>query len=142
MPAWIGRGELLRATGLEPFSDRPAGKLSGGMKQKLGLCCALIHDPDLLVLEEPTTGVDRLSRRQFWEFIERIRDDRPGMSLLVATDYIEGAARFDGFLGSNGCGKTPTIKMLTGLLPASDGEAWLFGHPVNPHDVETRRRVG
>jgi ribosome-dependent ATPase len=56
-----------------PFADRPAGKLSGGMKQKLGLCCALIHDPDLLILDEPTTGVDPLSRRQFWELIERIR---------------------------------------------------------------------
>ena len=61
---------LLDRTGLAPFADRPAGKLSGGMKQKLGLCCALIHDPDLLVLDEPTTGVDPLSRRQFW----RLRD--------------------------------------------------------------------
>jgi ribosome-dependent ATPase len=225
-------GELLRATGLAPFRDRPAGKLSGGMKQKLGLCCALIHDPDLLILDEPTTGVDPLSRRQFWELIERIRGDRPGMSLLVATAYMEEAARFDwlvamndgrvlvtgppeellsharartleeafikllpsetqaghrpvviqprpaadeseaaieardltmrfgsftavdhvsfrihrgeifGFLGSNGCGKTTTMKMLTGLLPASEGEAWLFGNPLNPHDIDTRRRVG
>jgi ribosome-dependent ATPase len=225
-------GELLRATGLAPFRDRPAGKLSGGMKQKLGLCCALIHDPDLLILDEPTTGVDPLSRRQFWELIERIRRDRPGMSLLVATAYMEEAARFDwlvamndgrvlvtgppqellahagtqtleeafirllpsetqaghrpvviqprpaaekseaaieardltmrfgsftavdhvsfrirrgeifGFLGSNGCGKTTTMKMLTGLLPASEGEAWLFGNPLDPHDLDTRRRVG
>jgi ribosome-dependent ATPase len=223
---------LLRATGLAPFRDRPAGKLSGGMKQKLGLCCALIHDPDLLILDEPTTGVDPLSRRQFWELIERIRRDRPGMSVLVATAYMEEAARFDwlvamndgrvlvtgppeellahagtrtleeafirllpsetqavyrpvviqpreaaegseaaieardltmrfgsftavdhvsfrihrgeifGFLGSNGCGKTTTMKMLTGLLPASEGEAWLFGNPLNPHDIDTRRRVG
>lgn len=224
--------ELLRATGLEPFSDRPAGKLSGGMKQKLGLCCALIHDPDLLVLDEPTTGVDPLSRRQFWELIDRIRAKRPGMSVLVATAYMEEAARFDwlvamnggrvlatgspaellaqtgtaaleeafiallppsqreghrpvevlpretdvsaeaaieahgltmrfgeftavdhvsfrigrgeifGFLGSNGCGKTTTMKMLTGLLPASEGEAWLFGRPVDSQDIDTRRRVG
>ena len=67
------RGEriarLTEATGLSEFLDRPSRKLSGGMKQKLGLCCALIHDPDLLILDEPTTGVDPLSRRQFWELI-------------------------------------------------------------------------
>ena len=65
------------------------------MKQKLGLCCALIHDPDLLILDEPTTGVDPLSRRQFWELIDRIRAARPGMSVIVATAYMEEAARFD-----------------------------------------------
>src|SRR5512139_3348129 len=225
-------GELLEATGLAPFRDRPAGKLSGGMKQKLGLCCALIHDPDLLILDEPTTGVDPLSRRQFWELIDRIRTRRPGVSVLVATAYMEEAARFDwlvamsagrvlaagtplalltqtgattleeafiallphserdgyrpvvippretdaggetaieaqeltmrfgdftavdhvsfrigrgeifGFLGSNGCGKTTTMKMLTGLLPASEGEAWLFGRPVDSRDVGRRRQVG
>jgi ribosome-dependent ATPase len=225
-------GELLRATQLARFADRPAGKLSGGMKQKLGLCCALIHDPDLLILDEPTTGVDPLSRRQFWELIDRIRADRPGMSVLVATAYMEEAERFDwlaamnggrvlatgtpqelkertqsrnleeafiallpeeqraghkpvvippreshgeeetaieakdltqrfgdftavdhvtmriargeifGFLGSNGCGKTTTMKMLTGLLEASEGQAWLFGNAVDPNDIQTRRRVG
>ena len=65
--------ELLKATSLDPFRDRPAGKLSGGMKQKLSLCCALIHDPDLLILDEPTTGVDPLSRGQFWDLINTIR---------------------------------------------------------------------
>ncbi len=223
--------DLLRSTGLDPFHDRRAGKLSGGMKQKLGLCCALIHDPDLLILDEPTTGVDPLSRRQFWELIERIRGQRPGMSVLIATAYMDEAERFDflvamnggavlatgspaeiksqagaatledafigllpveqrrghrrleipprrihdgepaivaegltrrfgkftavdhvsfriergeifGFLGSNGCGKTTTMKMLTGLLPASEGEAWLFGERTNSHDLETRKRVG
>ena len=224
--------ELLNATGLAPFADRPAGKLSGGMKQKLGLCCALIHDPDLLLLDEPTTGVDPLSRRQFWELIESIRTTRRNMSVLVATSYMEEAAGFDwliamndggilaggtpgellastgsatldeafirllpeeqrkehkpvtirhrkdgktgdvaieargltkqfdhftavdhvdfsvrrgeifGFVGSNGCGKTTTMKMLTGLLPPSEGQAWLFGHALNPHDITTRRRVG
>lgn len=222
--------ELTRSTGLGPFVDRPAGKLSGGMKQKLGLCCALIHDPDLLILDEPTTGVDPLSRAQFWELIERIRGERPQMSVLVATAYMDEAQRFDhlvamdagqvlatgtpaeilartdsesleqafirllpeakrsqhrelvippqphsdsiaieahgltmrfgdfvavdqvnfriargeifGFLGSNGCGKTTTMKMLTGLLPASEGEALLFGKPVDPHDMQTRQRVG
>ena len=222
--------ELTAATGLAPFVDRPAGKLSGGMKQKLGLCCALIHDPDLLILDEPTTGVDPLSRRQFWELIGRVRAGRPGMSVLVATAYMEEAERFDwlvamdagrilargtprelraqgggesleaafigllpeqrrrehrpvaippragdgaiaieareltmkfgdftavdrvsfrihageifGFIGSNGCGKTTTMKMLTGLLPPSAGAAFLFGQPVDPHDLATRRRVG
>ena len=76
---------LTQATGLHPFLERPAGKLSGGMKQKLGLCCALIHDPDLLILDEPTTGVDPLARAQFWELIASIRRQRPGMSVLVAT---------------------------------------------------------
>ena len=223
--------ELLRATGLAPFPDRQVGKLSGGMKQKLGLCCALIHDPDLLILDEPTTGVDPLSRRQFWELIQTIRARRPHMCVLVATAYFDEAERFDrlvamdggkilafdmpaalkasthgrtleeafvallpaskrdghlgliipprhasdhevaieaqnltrrfgdfvavdavsfrilrgeifGFLGSNGCGKTTTMKMLTGLLPASEGGAWLLGKPVDAHDLATRRRVG
>ncbi|HBX0072056.1 TPA: ribosome-associated ATPase/putative transporter RbbA, partial [Klebsiella pneumoniae] len=223
--------ELLQSTGLAPFRDRPAGKLSGGMKQKLGLCCALIHDPQLLILDEPTTGVDPLSRAQFWELIDSIRQRQPAMSVLVATAYMEEAERFDwlvamnagevlatgsaaelkaqtgsqtleqafiallpeaqrqahravvipsrdsreeeiaieargltmrfgnfvavdhvnfriargeifGFLGSNGCGKSTTMKMLTGLLPASEGEAWLFGQPVDPKDIATRQRVG
>src|SRR5262249_51766899 len=83
------------ATGLGPFPDRPAGKLSGGMKQKVGLCGALIHDPDLLILDEPTTGVDPLSRQQFWSLIDRIRADRPGMSVLVSTAYMDEAQRFN-----------------------------------------------
>lgn len=221
--------ELLASTGLAPFRDRPAGKLSGGMKQKLGLCCSLIHDPDLLILDEPTTGVDPLSRRQFWELIGRIRSRRPALSVLVATAYMDEANEFDwlvamnagkvlatgspeelrrstgadslerafvqllpegrghkepeitpwksaggvpaieasgltqrfgtftavdhvsfriergeifGFLGSNGCGKTTTMKMLTGLLPPTEGTAQLFGQQVKGGDIETRRRVG
>lgn len=224
---------LTRATGLAPFLDRPAGKLSGGMKQKLGLCAALIHDPDFLLLDEPTTGVDPLSRRQFWDLIAAIRKDRPEMSVLVSTAYMEEAEGFEhliamnngrvlteaspgdmmaqtgttnvgsayvallggdgigqndaeivqaptgitkddpsairargltkrfgdftavdavsfeirrgeifGFLGSNGCGKTTTMKMLTGLLPATEGEAWIFGRPVDAQNIEARRRVG
>nr|WP_039876982.1 ribosome-associated ATPase/putative transporter RbbA [Herbaspirillum frisingense] len=224
--------ELTRGTGLAPFLARPAGKLSGGMKQKLGLCCSLIHDPDLLILDEPTTGVDPLSRAQFWDLIEHIRQERAGMSVIVATAYMEEADRFDwlvamddgkllatgtpaelhartgtaaleeafisllpeqkrrqhqtvqvtpldasveagiaieakgltmrfgdfvavdhvdfrirrgeifGFLGSNGCGKSTTMKMLTGLLQASEGQAWLFGQEVDPRDMATRARVG
>jgi ribosome-dependent ATPase len=92
----VGRiNELLAATGLSEFSDRPAGKLSGGMKQKLGLCAALIHDPDLLILDEPTTGIDPLSRRGFWDLIDRVRARRSGMSVIVATAYMEEAERFD-----------------------------------------------
>src|SRR3954462_3082517 len=223
--------DLFASTDLTPFRDRPAGKLSGGMKQKLGLCCSLIHDPDLLILDEPTTGVDPLARRQFWDLIDRIRERRPTMSVLVATAYMDEAERFDwlmvmnagkildtgppeevkrktnsttleeafikllpdeakkghrepqitpmkpsdgppaieahgltqrfgaftavdhvnfriergeifGFLGSNGCGKTTTMKMLTGLLPPTEGTALLFGKEMKGGDIEARRRVG
>jgi ribosome-dependent ATPase len=224
--------ELLKATGLDPFEDRPAGKLSGGMKQKVSLCCALMHDPDLLVLDEPTTGVDPLSRRQFWDLINSIRGRCPYMSVIVATAYMDEAERFDwlaamddgkviahgtpkeilaktnetsleeafiallpqekraqhrkvvvrprpasedevpaieakgltrrfggfvavdhvsfriargeifGFLGSNGCGKTTTMKMMTGLLPATEGSAKLFGKPMSADDMTTRSNVG
>ncbi|WP_306521833.1 ribosome-associated ATPase/putative transporter RbbA, partial [Rheinheimera sp.] len=224
--------ELTHATGLSDFLTRPAGKLSGGMKQKLGLCCALIHDPELLILDEPTTGVDPLARSQFWQLIAHIRAQRPGMSVLVATAYMDEASCFDhllvmnagtllaegspaqlyqqtgcstleaafiallppelralhqqvvvpplsdnsdatiaiaaeqltmqfddfvavdtvsfqirqgeifGFLGSNGCGKSTTMKMLTGLLPASSGTAWLFGQELKSNDLSTRKRVG
>ncbi|WP_075258028.1 ribosome-associated ATPase/putative transporter RbbA [Herbaspirillum camelliae] len=224
--------DLTHSTGLQPFLARPAGQLSGGMKQKLSLCCALIHDPDLLILDEPTTGVDPLARAQFWELIARLRQRHPGMSVIVATAYMDEAQAFDwlavmdqgrvlatgapaallartgasslesafiallpahrkaghealsipplethaddiaieaenlsmrfadgftavdhvsfrirrgeifGFLGSNGCGKTTTMKMLTGLLPASSGRARLFGQEIDPRDVSLRKRVG
>jgi ribosome-dependent ATPase len=223
--------ELLGATGLAPFATRPAKNLSGGMRQKLGLCCALIHDPDLLILDEPTTGVDPLSRRQFWELVDLMRSRRRGMSVVVATAYMEEAEQFDwliamnsgkvlagdsptklkqahnadsveeafiallpeaqrrghtvlkvparsfskaepvivardltrcfgdftavndvsftiergeifGFLGSNGCGKSTTMKMLAGLLPATEGQALLFGEPVNAGGIAARSRVG
>jgi ribosome-dependent ATPase len=224
--------ELLTATGLDPFEDRPAGKLSGGMKQKLSLCCALINDPDLLILDEPTTGVDPLSRGQFWDLINTIRARRPQMSVMVATAYMDEAQRFDwlmamddgkiiahgtlkelldktgertldeafialmpeakralhqkvvvrprvasldetpaieadgltrrfgdfvavdhvsfkiprgeifGFLGSNGCGKSTTMKMLVGFLPATSGTCQLFGQPMGSDDMQARRNVG
>src|SRR5262249_37323296 len=92
---------LLKATGLGPFPDRPAGKLSGGMKQKVGLCSSLIHDPDLLILDEPTTGVDPLSRQQFWTLIDKIPAGRPTMSVLVSTAYMAEADRFH-WLGGKG----------------------------------------
>nr|HML29753.1 ATP-binding cassette domain-containing protein [Hyphomicrobium sp.] len=93
--------DLLQATGLAPFRDRQARNLSGGMKQKLGLCCALIHDPEVLILDEPTTGVDPLSRRQFWKLIEAMRSKRPEMSVLVATAYMEEAEQFDWLVAMN-----------------------------------------
>src|SRR5690554_240078 len=91
----VRMADLLEATDLSNFAERPAGKLSGGMKQKLGLCCALIHDPDLLILDEPTTGVDPLARRHFWELIERVRSDRPQLTVLIATAYMDEAAQFE-----------------------------------------------
>ena len=223
---------LTKRTGLYPFLSRPAGKLSGGMKQKLGLCCALIHDPRLLILDEPTTGVDPLARSQFWALVRDIRIARPEITVLVATAYMEEAQQFDhlialnageilatgtseelltrthttdlesafiallpdeikhkhqrvdtqthlasnhtetaieaknltmkfgdfvavdkvsfsikkgeifGFLGSNGCGKSTTMKMLTGLLPQTAGEAWMLGSPLGANDISTRYRVG
>ena len=84
--------ELLDSIGLGRFPDRPAGKLSGGMKQKLCLVCALIHDPDLLVLDEPTTGVDPLSRRQFWELVDQ-HPGRPAGHERPGFDRLHGGGR-------------------------------------------------
>ena len=223
--------ELLDATGLGPFPGRPAGKLSGGMKQKVGLCGALVHEPDLLILDEPTTGVDPLSRRQFWTLIDDIRAGRPSMSVIISTAYMDEAQQWDwivamdagkvlatgtpaelmertgtkdlekcfiqllpeekrtghveltipprpegkkeiaidakgltrrfgdfvavdhvtltiergeifGFLGSNGCGKSTTMKMLTGLLPPTEGSATLFGQSVEAGSIEVRNNIG
>jgi ABC-type multidrug transport system ATPase subunit len=78
---------------LEPFKDRPAGKLSGGMKQKLALCCALIHKPEVLFLDEPTTGVDAVSRKEFWEMLRRLKER--GLTVFVSTPYMDEAGLCD-----------------------------------------------
>jgi ABC-type multidrug transport system ATPase subunit len=78
---------------IAPFRDRRAGALSGGMKQKLALCCALVHRPDLLLLDEPTTGVDAVSRREFWDLLEALRGD--GLTIVVSTPYMDEALRCD-----------------------------------------------
>ncbi|MDA8414911.1 MAG: ATP-binding cassette domain-containing protein, partial [Desulfobacteraceae bacterium] len=84
---------LLEFSGLAPFNDRLAGRLSGGMKQKLGLCCALIHKPRLLLLDEPTNGVDPVSRRDFWKILRELHAE--GVTIVVATAYLDEAGRCD-----------------------------------------------
>jgi len=87
------RDQLYEFSNLQPFAKRRAGALSGGMKQKLALSCALIHEPRLLILDEPTTGVDPLSRRQFWEILLQLK--REGVTMLVSTPYMDEVARCD-----------------------------------------------
>jgi ABC-2 type transport system ATP-binding protein len=88
------REKYLGFSNLLPFADRPAGALSGGMKQKLGLACVLIHEPRLLILDEPTNGVDPVSRQEFWEILGEMR--REGMTILVSTAYLDEGEKCDG----------------------------------------------
>jgi len=78
---------------IEPFKTRPAGKLSGGMKQKLALCCAMIHKPEVLILDEPTTGVDAVSRKEFWEMLRKLKES--GITIIVSTPYMDEASLCD-----------------------------------------------
>ncbi len=87
------RNTLYEFSRLKPFADRRARDLSGGMKQKLALSCALIHDPELLILDEPTTGVDPLSRRQFWDILAEFK--KQGVTIIVSTPYMDEVARTD-----------------------------------------------
>ena len=109
--------ELTQATGLYAFLSRPAGKLSGGMKQKLGLCCALIHDPDLLILDEPTTGVDPLTRQEFWQLILRLTGEGQA-AILVSTPYMDEATRCTriGFMRGGQLAAEGTPRELRGRL--------------------------
>lgn len=112
------KAQLLEMTGLAPFRDRAMQHLSGGMQQKLGLICALIHEPELVILDEPTTGVDPLSRRSFWRLLARLVEER-GMTALVSTAYMDEAALFDQVALMQG-GRVLTVgepQALTARLP-------------------------
>lgn len=105
---------------IEPFRKRRAGKLSGGMKQKLALCCALIHRPEVLFLDEPTTGVDPVSREEFWEMLARLKNE--GITMLVSTPYMDEAARSDRIALMRG-GSCLTVDTPAGIRAA-------FGRPL------------
>ena len=100
---------------IEPFKNRRSGKLSGGMKQKLALCCALVHKPEVLFLDEPTTGVDAVSRREFWEMLKRLQEQK--ITILVSTAYMDEATLCDR-IGLIQAGKMLTIDTPENVLNA------------------------
>lgn len=107
---------------IEPFKGRRAGKLSGGMKQKLALSCALIHSPRVLFLDEPTTGVDPVSRREFWEMLRRLKE-RFGLSIIVSTPYMDEAVRCDR-IGLIEEGRLLTIDTPSGIVGSYGQTLW------------------
>lgn len=106
---------------LEPFKDRPAGKLSGGMKQKLALCCALVHEPKVLFLDEPTTGVDPVSRKEFWDMLDRLRER--GITILVSTPYMDEANRCDRIALIQD-GRLMDVDTLEGIIAKNNQKLW------------------
>lgn len=106
---------------IEKFEDRPAGKLSGGMKQKLALCCALIHKPQVLFLDEPTTGVDPVSRKEFWGMLARLKGQ--GITILVSTPYMDEALLCDR-IGLISQGKLLEVNTPDGIIDGFHEELW------------------
>lgn len=106
---------------IEPFKNRRAGKLSGGMKQKLALSCALIHKPRVLILDEPTTGVDAVSRKEFWEMLDRLK--KTGICILVSTPYMDEASRCDRVALIQG-GKLLSIDTPAAIIKKFDQPLW------------------
>lgn len=143
---------LLEASGMYEFRSRLAGRLSGGMKQKLALCCALIHEPQVLILDEPTNGVDPVSRREFWQIINRFAND--GTAIVYATSYLDEAERCNtinlmnkGRIIASGSKETlkeipqidiievkgERIRNLMPKIPEKVGKVWSFGSTLHIH---------
>jgi ABC-type multidrug transport system ATPase subunit len=125
---------------IEPFEDRLAGRLSGGMKQKLALSCALIHRPKVLVLDEPTTGVDAVSRKEFWDMLKKIRHE--GITVLVSTPYMDEAAQCDR-VGLMQKGKLLSISAPDELSLKENTSVYRFTTSANVYEyLEKFRAIG